>query len=303
MNKKEKKHEHPINNKYQEAFDSFLPAGTKASIERSVADIIEKEYDKAYTAATLRFLYSTIDLTTLSPKDNKTSIHNFVEAVNKKYESKENNLPSVAAICVYPAHIKQVKAELKDPSVRIASVSGGFPASQTLMETKLMETSFAVTDGANEIDIVLNIGEFLDEDWQNVDLEIREQKEHATNAKLKVIIESGLLEDPELIRRAAIMSIFSGADFVKTSTGKDCPGATLEAAYTIARVIKEYYDKFDVRCGIKVSGGIRTPQEAVKYYCIIKSVLGEEWLTNELFRIGASSLEGNLRKAISEMKG
>ena len=180
-------------------------------------------------------------------------------------------------------------------------MSGGFPASQTLVDTKLMETSFAIQDGANEIDIVLNIGCFLDEDWQNVDLEIREQKEHAKGATLKVIIESGLLKEPELIRRASIMALFSGADFIKTSTGKDCPGASLEAAYIMARVIKEYADKFGVKCGLKVSGGIRTPEEAVQYYCIVKSVLGEDWLNNKLFRIGASSLEANLRKKIAEM--
>lgn len=301
MSNKHPEHEHKPNDKYRQAFDSFLPAGTEAAIKSHVSEIIDKEYEKAFTKETLCFLYSTIDLTTLSPKDNKTSISAFVGAVNDRYHSKEGGLPSVAAICVYPSHVKQVKEELCNPEVRIASVSGGFPASQTLVDTKLMETSFAIQDGANEIDIVLNIGCFLDEDWQNVDLEIREQKEHAKGATLKVIIESGLLKEPELIRRASIMALFSGADFIKTSTGKDCPGASLEAVYIMARVIKEYADKFGVKCGLKVSGGIRTPEEAVQYYCIVKSVLGEDWLNNKLFRIGASSLEANLRKKIAEM--
>lgn len=286
-------------NRYNEAFDLFAPALSEEKITAEVEVIIEKNYAKAYTQETLRFLRSTIDLTSLSGTDTEESIKKMVDSVNETAH-KEPTLPHVAAICVYPLQVPVVKKYLRVPSVHIAAVSGGFPASQTFEEIKYAETALTVASGANEIDIVLNLNHFLSGDYASAVVEIEEQKASCRGAHLKVILETGALKDAESIRRASILSLFSGADFIKTSTGKEFPGATLEAVYTMCYVLKEYHQRYNKRMGIKVSGGVRTAEDAVKYYCIVSEVLGKEWLTPELFRIGASSLVGNLEKAIKE---
>ena len=187
-----------------------------------------------------------------------------------------------------------VRANLEVSSVNIAVCSANFPSSQARMEVKVTETALAVMDGANEVDIVLNLGLYRDAAYQELCDEISELKEAAKDAKLKVILETGALKTAENIRNASILALYSGADFIKTSTGKNYPGASLEAAYVMCKCIKEYYDKYGVKKGFKASGGIRTTEDAVKYYTIVKEVLGEEWLTNEYFRIGASALANNL---------
>ncbi len=288
-------------NKYIETFELFSPTLSQEAITLKVGEIVQKNYDKAYSKETLSFLYSTIDLTSLSATDTEKSIKTMVESVNK--HAKENNAqPNVAAVCVYPAQISTVKKHLKVESVHIAAVSGGFPASQTFEEIKYAETALSVASGANEIDIVLNLNHFLSEDYSSAVLEIEEQKASCRGALLKVILETGALKEPEAIRRASILSLFSGADFIKTSTGKEFPGATLEAVYVMCCVLKEYHKRYNRRIGIKVSGGVRTAEDAVKYYCIISEILGKEWLTPQLFRIGASSLMDNLKKAIEEIQ-
>ena len=151
---------------------------------------------------------------------------------------------------------------------------------------------------SNEVDVVLNLNRFLSEDYDGVCTEIEELKDAARGAHLKVILESGLLADPRQIQIASILSLYSGADFIKTSTGKEYPGASLEAAYVMCQTLRKYYELHGERRGFKASGGVRTPEDVVKYYCIVKEILGEEWLTPELFRLGASSLGKNLLKAI-----
>ena len=215
------------------------------------------------------------------------------------FEEEHPEMPSVAAICVYPNFAGTVRANLDVSSVNIAAVSGGFPTSQTFTEVKVAETALALGDGADEIDIVINVGNFLGGNYEEMCQEIEELKQTCRDAHLKVILETGALKTASNIKKASLLSIYSGADFIKTSTGKSEPAATLEAAYVMCQAIKEYYEQTGTMIGFKPAGGISTTADAVKYYCVVKEVLGEKWLTNEYFRIGASRLANNLRIVIS----
>lgn len=284
--------------KFKKAFESMPPVKGKDDISSDIDRILNQHFVENNNAKVLRDLYSFIDLTTLTARDNQTSVRELVHGVNQRSEIYGDRLPSVAAICVYPAFVGTVKKALKVPSVHVASVSGGFPASQTLLDIKVIETSLAVREGADEIDIVLNIGAFLDGDYRAVVEEIEEQIAHANGAILKIILETGALVEPELIHQASVLSLFSGVNFLKTSTGKEYPGATLEAAYVILQTLRDYYQIFGRKVGFKVSGGVSSPEDAVKYYTLVKTILGEEWLNPQLFRIGTSSLERKLREKI-----
>jgi deoxyribose-phosphate aldolase len=283
-------------NKYNEAFSAFAPALSIEELDKRIEDILAKSFEKNNTREVKKFLHSTIDLTTLSGADTEEKVAQLVASVND-FEGTED-VPSVAAICVYPNFVKTVRSVLTAEGVQVACVSGCFPASQSFIEVKIAETALAIADGADEIDIVLNLGAFLSGDYEEAATEIQEQRSTARTAHLKVILETGALKDPELIRKASILSLFSGADFLKTSTGKEYPGADLRAAYILCSVLKEYFDKYGEKRGVKFSGGIRSAEEAVKYYCIVEALLGKEWLDNKLFRIGASSLVGSLQKEI-----
>ena len=283
-------------NKYNEAFSAFAPALSIEELDKRIEDILAKSFEKNNTREVKKFLHSTIDLTTLSGADTEEKVAQLVASVND-FEGTED-VPSVAAICVYPNFVKTVRSVLTAEGVQVACVSGCFPASQSFIEVKIAETALAIADGADEIDIVLNLGAFLSGDYEEAATEIQEQRSTARAAHLKVILETGALKDPELIRKASILSLFSGADFLKTSTGKEYPGADLRAAYILCSVLKEYFDKYGEKRGVKFSGGIRSAEEAVKYYCIVEALLGKEWLDNKFFRIGASSLVGSLQKEI-----
>lgn len=283
-------------NKYNEAFSAFAPALSIEELDKRIEDILAKSFTKNNTREVKKFLHSTIDLTTLSGADTEEKVAKLVASVND-FEGTED-VPSVAAICVYPNFVKTVRSVLTAEGVQVACVSGCFPASQSFIEVKIAETALAIADGADEIDIVLNLGAFLSGDYEEAATEIQEQRSTARAAHLKVILETGALKDPELIRKASILSLFSGADFLKTSTGKEYPGADLRAAYILCSVLKEYFDKYGEKRGVKFSGGIRSAEEAVKYYCIVEALLGKDWLDNKLFRIGASSLVGSLQKEI-----
>jgi len=283
-------------NKYNEAFSAFAPALSIEELDKRIEDILAKSFTKNNTREVKKFLHSTIDLTTLSGADTEEKVAKLVASVND-FEGTED-VPSVAAICVYPNFVKTVRSVLTAEGVQVACVSGCFPASQSFIEVKIAETALAIADGADEIDIVLNLGAFLSGDYEEAATEIQEQRSTARAAHLKVILETGALKDPELIRKASILSLFSGADFLKTSTGKEYPGADLRAAYILCSVLKEYFDKYGEKRGVKFSGGIRSAEEAVKYYCIVEALLGKEWLDNKLFRIGASSLVSSLQKEI-----
>jgi len=281
--------------KYEEAFRNFETNLQEEEIQRKTSKILDR-CGKNNTSDVLKFLYSCIDLTSLNTEDNKDSIWRFTETVND-FEGSKSDIPNVAAICVYPNFVSTVKEALT-ADVRIAAAAGGFPSSQTFIEVKIAEVSLAVADGADEIDIVLNIGAFFEENWEDLCREIEEIKDACRDAKLKVILETGLLKTALNIQKATILSMYSGADFIKTSTGKGYAGATPEAVYVICQTIKEYYGIHRKKIGIKVSGGVRTAEDAVKYYTIVKEILGNEWLNPQLFRIGASSLTTNLLECI-----
>mgnify|MGYP002559136200 CR=1 FL=1 len=287
----------PQTDKYTQAIAASAVTENDAEVAEAVKKIIDEHFAENNNADVYKFLFNSIDLTTLKATDSPESVARFTENVNS-FEEEYGELPNVAAICVYPNFAGVVRAVLEVSEVNIACVSGGFPSSQTFEEVKIAETSLAVAAGADEIDIVLNLGYFLDGDYESVCDEITEQKEACRNGRLKVILETGALKTAANIKKASVLSLYSGADFLKTSTGKEYPGASLEAAYVMAQCIKEYYEKTGTRVGFKAAGGVSTVEDAVKYYTIIKEVLGDEWLTNQYFRIGASRLANTLLSAI-----
>lgn len=287
----------PNIDKYNQAIAACTVTEDDAAVSAAVAKIIGEHFAENNNQDVYKFLLGSIDLTTLKSTDSQSSVAQFTENVNS-FEEEYGELPHVAAICVYPNFADVVRTVLEVTGVRIACVSGAFPSSQSFEEVKIAETSLAVANGADEIDIVLNLGYFLDGDYESVVDEITEQKEACRGGRLKVILETGALKTAKNIKIASVLSLYSGADFLKTSTGKEYPGASLEAAYVMAQCIKEYYDKTGTRVGFKAAGGVSTVEDAVKYYTLIKEVLGEEWLTADYFRIGASRLANTLLSAI-----
>lgn len=286
-------------NKYEQAFHNFPSAGTAEEVSKAVKKLLNKHEKENFTAEVLKQIHGFIDLTSLTSIDTKESIWKLVDRVND-FEGIRPDVPNVAAICTYPLFIETVKQALTAQEVKIASVAGGFPSSQTFMEIKIAETGMAVMQGADEIDMVMNIGYFLEENYEELAEEIQEVKESCRTAKLKVILETGALKSPENIQKAAILALYSDADFIKTSTGKGYPGATPEAVYVMCQTIKKYHSITGRKVGIKVSGGVRTAEEAVRYYTIVKEILGNDWLTKELFRIGASSLVEDIERRLGE---
>ena len=286
-------HEHESNSvqtdRYHEAFNKFEPALPDSQTTEAVNALLEKHFQENFTPEVLKTIHGCIDLTSLTSLDTKESIWKMVDTVND-FEGTRPDVPNVAAICVYPLFVETVKQALTAQEIKIASVAGGFPSSQTFTEVKIAETAMAVMQGADEIDVVMNLGYFLEENYDELSEEIQEIKESCRDAKLKVILETGALQTPESIQKAAVLAVYSGADFIKTSTGKGYPGATPEAVYTMCQVLKKYHSITGKRVGIKVAGGVRTAEEAVRYYTIVKEVLGNDWLNKDLFRIGASSL-------------
>lgn len=283
--------------KYQDAFDRFEPALSDEKTTAAVNELIDKHFKANFTPEVFKLVHGCIDLTSLTSLDTRDSIWRMVEQVND-YEGTRPDVPNVAAICVYPLFVDTVKQALTAQDVKIASVAGGFPASQTFVEVKIAETAMAVMQGADEIDVVLNLGYFMEENFEDLSEEIQEIKESCRGTHLKVILETGALGSMANVQKAAILAIYSGADFIKTSTGKEYPGATPEAVYTMCQVVKTYHSITNRKIGIKVSGGVRTAEDAVKYYTIVKEVLGEEWLNKDYFRIGASSLVGDIQKKL-----
>lgn len=286
-------------NKYEQAFHNFPSAGTAEEVSKAVKNLLNKHEKENFTAEVLKQIHGFIDLTSLTSIDTKESIWKLVDRVND-FEGIRPDVPNVAAICTYPLFIETVKQALTAQEVKIASVAGGFPSSQTFMEIKIAETGMAVMQGADEIDMVMNIGYFLEENYEELAEEIQEVKESCRTAKLKVILETGALKSPENIQKAAILALYSDADFIKTSTGKGYPGATPEAVYVMCQTIKKYHSITGRKVGIKVSGGVRTAEEAVRYYTIVKEILGNDCLTKELFRIGASSLVEDIERRLGE---
>ena len=281
--------------KYRKALKDNAFKLSDDAVTAKVNKIIDEKSEENNTVEVIREIYSCIDLTTLNTTDTREDIWQFTDKVNK-FEGSNPLIKNVAAICVFPNLVKTVKESLT-ANVKIASVCAGFPSSQTFIEVKIAETALAVADGADEIDIVLNLGLFLNDDIKELCEEIDEIKEACHEAKLKVILETGALETAEKINNASVLALYSGADFLKTSTGKVYTGATLEAAYVMCVAIKNYYKKTGTKKGIKISGGVSTVQDAINYYTIVKETLGEEWCNQDLFRIGTSRLANTLLEA------
>lgn len=248
----------------------------------------------------LKKIIGHIDLTTLNATDTKLKVESMCYRVNE-FKKTFPDLPNVAAVCVYPGLVPTVKYALNANGVKIASVSGGFPASQTFLDIKKLESKMALEGGANEIDIVISIGEFLEGNNALIFEEIASLKRIVEKEHLKVIIESGILDDPLKIWEASMIVMEAGADFIKTSTGKITPAATPIAAIVMLEAISEFYKKSGRKVGFKPAGGISTSEDAVLYYTLVKEILGEDWLNPELFRIGASSLANNLLSDISSI--
>ncbi len=282
--------------KYLKALRNHPINLTDRDITEKAEKIITEKFEENNNREVYKKLYACIDLTTLNTTDTRESVWKFVEQVNS-FEGSIPEVDNVAAICVYPNFAHTVKEALT-ADVKIACVSAGFPSSQTFTEVKIAETALAVADGADEIDVVLNVGLFLGEEYEELCEELSEIKEACRDATLKVILETGALKTGLLIHNAAILSLYSGADFLKTSTGKGFPGATLEAAWVMCHAIKSYHDKTGRKIGLKVSGGVSTTSDAVKYYTLVKEMLGEEWCTPTLFRIGTSRLADTLLSEI-----
>lgn len=283
--------------KYHEALAASGVLSNDAAVAEEVKKIVEKA-PRYETEETYKFLLSSIDLTTLSTEDSQRSVAAFTEKVNS-FDNDFPHLKNVAAICVYSNFAEVVKTTLDVPGVNIAVVAGGFPSSQTFTPVKIADASLAVADGANEVDVVMNVGMFLDENFEDLTDELIEIKHNIKEAKMKVILETGALKTAENIKRASVLSLYSEADFLKTSTGKIYPGASLEAAWVMCKCIKEYYDRTGRKVGFKAAGGVRTPEDAVKYYALVKEILGDEWLCQDLFRIGASSLANTILSKIT----
>lgn len=292
-------HHHNSNeeSKYQYVLNEYPAAPTDEEIAKAVKKAGETA-EKNNTKEVLKEIYSCIDLTTLKCTDNAESVLAMTEKVNA-LEEKCPDLKNVAAICVYPNFANIVSQSLEVESVEVACVSGGFPSSQTFTEVKIAETALALQEGATEIDIMLNVGKFLSGDYESVCDEIEELKDLCGERRLKVILETGALKSASNIKKAAILSIYSGADFIKTSTGKENPAATPEAAYVMCRTIKEYYEKTGRKIGFKAAGGIGSVKDALLYYSIVENTLGKEWLNSKLFRIGTSRLADTLLDEIS----
>lgn len=282
---------------YANLINEYAPAATAEQVDREVARIREAS-KRNHNTDVYKFCFSAIDLTTLLCTDSATSVTAFARKT-VDFAAQYPHLPNVASICVYPSFVETVGLAIDSTPMRITSVGGGFPAAQTFLEVKALEVAMAVENGADEVDIVLNVGRMLTGEYNEAANEVEViHTEMDEDVILKVIIESGALKTPELIRKASLLSMFAGADFVKTSTGKIDVAATPEAAVVMCQAIRDYYQKTHRKVGFKAAGGVRSAEDAALYYTIVEEILGKEWLTTGLFRIGASSAANNLLSSI-----
>ena len=281
---------------YANHLNEYAPAPTADEVAAIVA-AMRQIAPTNYNTEVYKFCLSAIDLTTLSCSDSEESVAAMARRA-AEFEMDYPHLQNVASVCVYPPFVETVGLNIDGTPLRITSVAGGFPSSQTFLEVKMLEVAMAVENGADEVDIVINVGKVLSGAYDEAANEIEVLREESDGATLKVILETGALKTPELIYNASLLAMAAEADFIKTSTGKIDVAATPEAAVVMCKAIKEYYDKTGRQVGFKAAGGVRTPEDAALYYTIVKEILGEEWLTTDLFRIGASAAANNILSAI-----
>ena len=281
---------------YANHLNEYVTAPSVEEVAREVAALREAAAEN-HNADVYRFCYSAIDLTTLSCNDSTASVSAFAERCMEFYTAYPH-IPNVASICIYPSFVETVGLVVDGSPMRITAVAGGFPSSQTFLEVKMLEAAMAIENGADEIDIVLNAGKMLTGAYDEAANEVEVLRAESACTVLKVILETGALKTPELIRKASLLSMFAGADFIKTSTGKIDVAATPEAAVVMCHAIRDYHERTGRRVGFKAAGGVRSAEDAALYYTIVERILGREWLTVDLFRIGASSAANNLLSAI-----
>ncbi len=286
-------HEMALESKYEQAFSKYNLELDDEKVKAQVQNLIADHLRENDTVEVKKFLLNSVELTTLQTTDSEDSVLRFVEKVNE-FDSKYPELGHVATVCVYPNFAKICHDTLENENVEIACVSGSFPSSQTFLEVKIAETAMAIHDGATEIDIVMPVGKFLAGDYEGVAEEIEELKAVCGDKKLKVILETGALKTASNIKKASILAMYAGADYIKTSTGKMEPAATPEAAFVMCQAMKEYYDQTGIQIGFKPAGGMKVVDDALTYYTIVKEILGEKWLTNTMLRLGTSSLANKL---------
>ena len=286
-------------NKYEKALSPYNCEISDEEVREAVKKIIAEKVSENDTMEVKKFMFGSIELTTLTTLDSDESVLKLVEKVNA-FAHEYPAMPHVATVVTYPRFAKLVAESLEVEGVIPTVVSGAFPSSQALMEIKCAETALAIKDGAKNVDIVMHVGEFLAGDYETVCDEISEQKATCGDVPMKVILETGDLGSCANIKKASILAMYAGADYIKTSTGKEKVSATPEAAYVMCQAIKEYFEKTGIRVGFKPAGGINTITDALTYYTIVKEVLGNDWLNNELFRLGTSRL-ANL--VLSELEG
>ena len=292
-------HDERPENMYEQALSLYDCNISDEEVREAVKKIRAERVHENDTPEVKKFLMGSVELTTLKTTDSEESVLAFTEKVNQ-FDETYPDIPHVATICVYPCFAKTVSETLEVDGVEIACVSGSFPSSQTFPEIKIAETALAIKDGATEIDMVLPVGKFLSGNYEDVADEIAEMKAVCGDHKMKVILETGCLKTASNIKKAAILAMYGGADYIKTSTGKLEPAATPEAAYVMCQAIKEYFTKTGIQIGFKPAGGLNSVMDALIYYTIVKDVLGERWLTNQWFRMGTSRLANLL---LSEIVG
>lgn len=285
-------------NKYLKVLSQYDTNLDDDKVKKQVNIILSKHQAENNTRDVKMFLLNSVELTSLRTTDSEDTILRFVEKVNK-FDDVYPELGHVATVCVYPNYAKICHDTLENEDVEIACVSGCFPSAQSFMEVKVAETALAISEGATEIDIVMPVGKFLAGDYEDMCDEIEEIKNVCGEKSLKVILETGCLKTASNIKKASILAMYAGADYIKTSTVKLNPAATPEAALVMCKAIREYYDATGIQIGFKPAGGLKTVDDAIAYYTIVKEVLGEKWLTNKWFRLGTSSLANKLLSDIT----
>ena len=276
-----------------QAIISQSPSVDKVGVEERVARFQSRSIKNESKLQGLKMVLNMIDLTTLEGKDTPGKVKQMCYKAHHPHDLLPG-LPNAAAVCVYPTMVELAKKELAGTSVKIASVSTAFPSGQAPMSVKLDDTRFAVDSGADEIDMVISRGKFLSGEYAYVFDEIALIKEACGKARLKVILETGELSTLDNVRKASDIAIYAGADFIKTSTGKIQPAATMQVTYTMLMAIRDYFDKTGTMIGMKPAGGISTSKLALHNLVMVKEILGDAWLTNEWFRFGASSLANDV---------
>ncbi len=282
---------------YTRTLQRFGSGSSREEVARTLERIAPQVEANCRTEV-YRRCFGSLDLTSLNPDDTKQRIEQLTRKA-VEFPAHFPDMPQVASLCVFPAFVETVGLAAGDSPLTITSVAGGFPSSQPYLEVKMLEAAMAVENGADEIDVVISLGEVLSGEYDLAGGELEMLRgELDEEIVLKVILESGLLDDPDTIRRAAVIAMQAGADFIKTSTGKTGVSATPEAAVVMCEAIRDYYQATGRRVGFKVAGGVSTPEQAVLYYTIVEQILGEEWLNPALFRIGTSRLANRLLTAI-----